>query len=112
MELPSKLFTKMEELIELQLKQVELMRQLKRAYLLANLIGQHPNEIKGKMAWGFHSYGTPLYAKPWRTDEMVIRLDGVEVARKKMIDVPHDFWPADVLAEYKRWVKRNTNKAA
>lgn len=107
MTLPDKLFTQMDELIELQLKQVELMKQLKRAYMLANLIGQHPNQIKGSMSWGFSTTGTSLYARPWRTDEMVIRVDGEEVARKKMIDVPHDFWPADVLAEYKRHVKRN-----
>lgn len=105
--LPDKLFEQMDELIELQLKQVELMRQLKKAYMLANIIGQHPNQIKGKMSWGFPTRGTPLYARPWKTDEMVIRLDGVEMARKKLIDVPHDFWPADVLAEYKRHVKHN-----
>lgn len=107
--LPDKLFELLDELIELKLKlkQVETMRQLKKAYMLANMIGQHPNQIKGKLSWGFLNYGTPLYARPWKTDEMVVRLDGEEVARKKMIDVPHDFWPADVLAEYKRHVKRN-----
>ena len=75
--------------------------------MLAEMIGVPAKDVKGKMSWGFHTRGTPLYAKPWKTDEMVIRLDGVEVARKKMIDVPHDFWPADVLAEYKRRIKRN-----
>jgi hypothetical protein len=105
--LPAKLFEKMDELIALHEKQTDLMRQLKKAYMLANLIGQHPNQIEGKLSWGFHTCGTPLYARPWKTAEMVIRLDGVEVARKKMIDVPHDFWPADVLAEYQRQLRRN-----
>ena len=105
--LPDKLFEQMDELIELELKKVELMRQLKKAYMLANIIGQHPNQIKGKLSHGVTSYGAPLYARPWKTEEFVIRLDGVEVARKKLIDVPHDFWPAEVLAEYKRHVKRN-----
>ena len=106
--LPDKLFDQMDELIELTLKKVALLRQLKRGYMLANLIGQHPNQIKGKMSYGTTNTGTPLYARPWRTEELVVRLDGVEVARKKLLDVPHDFWPADVLAEYKRHVKRNS----
>ena len=106
--LPDKLFEKMDQLIELELKKVELLRQLKEAYMLANIIGQHPNQIKGKLSHGVISHGTPLYARPWKTDEFIVRLDGVEMARKKLIDVPHDFWPADVLAEYKRHVKRNT----
>lgn len=105
--LPEELFTKMDALIELELKKVELLRQLKRGYMLANLIGQHPNQIKGKMSYGTTNTGTPLYASPWKTEELVVRLDGKEVARKKLIDVPHDLWPADVLAEYKRHVKRN-----
>jgi hypothetical protein len=105
--LPDKLFESMDRLIELELQKIELMRQLKRAYMLANIIGQHPNQIKGSMSWGIHTYGAPLYVRPWRTQELVVRLDGEEVARKKLIDVPHDFWPADVLAEYKRHVKRN-----
>lgn len=106
--LPDKLFAQMDELIELNLKQIDLMRQLKKGYMLANIIGQHPNQIKGKLGHSVTKSGTPLYARPWKTDEFVVRLDGVEVARKKLIDVPHDFWPDDVLAEYKRHVKRNT----
>lgn len=104
--LPDKLFEQMDELIELSLKQVDLMRQLKKAYMLANIIGQHPNQIKGKMSCGVTSYGTPLYARPWKTEEFFIRLDGEEVFRRRLIDVPHDFWPADVLAEYRRHAKR------
>ena len=106
--LPDKLFEQMDELIGLLCKQVELMRQLKRGYMLANLIGQHPNQIKGNMSYGTTNTGTPLYARPWKTEELVVRLDGKEVVRKKLIDVPHDFWPADVLAEYKRHAKRNS----
>ena len=109
--LPDKLFEQMDELIELELKKVELLRQLKKAYMLANVIGQHPNQIKGKLTTAVHTYGAPLYARPWRTQELVVRLDGEEVARKKLIDVPLDLWPEDIRAEYERQQKRNMRKA-
>jgi len=48
--LPDKLFEQMDRLIELELKKVELLRKLKRAYMLANVVGVHPNQIKGKLA--------------------------------------------------------------
>jgi len=105
--LPDKLFEQMDKLIELELKKIELMRQLKRAYMLANVIGQHPNQIKGKLSTYVYTNGAPLYARPWRTQELVVRLDGEEVARKKLIDVPLDLWPEDIRAEYERQQKRN-----
>jgi hypothetical protein len=109
--LPDKLFEQMDELIELELKKVELLRQLKKAYMLADVIGQHPNQIKGKLTMAVHTYGAPLYVRPWRTQELVVRLDGEEVARKKLIDVPLDLWPEDIRAEYERQQKRNMRKA-
>ena len=109
--LPDKLFEQMDQLIELSLRKVELLRELKKAYMLANVIGMHPKDIKGKLSTAVHTYGASLYARPWRTDELVVRLDGEEVARKKLIDVPLDLWPDDVRAEYERQQKRNMRKA-
>lgn len=105
--LPDKLFEMMDDLIELELKKVDLMRQLKKAYMLANVIGQHPSQIKGRLATHIQTNGAPLYARPWRTRELVVRLDGEEVARKKLIDVPLDLWPEDIRAEFERQQKRN-----
>ena len=110
MTLPDKLFEQMDQLIELETKKIELMRQLKRAYMLANVIGQHPNQIKGKLTTSVHTYGRPLYSKPWLENEFVIKLDGEEVVRKKLIDVPLELWPDDVRAEYERQQKRNKRK--
>jgi hypothetical protein len=107
MTLPDKLFEQMDELIALQEKQTDLMRQLKRAYLLANVIGMHPNQIKGKLSTATTQSGIPLYSRPWKTEELVVRLDGEEVARKKLIDVPLELWPADIRDEYQRYLKRN-----
>lgn len=104
---PYKVFENMDELIALLHKQIALYGEMKRALMLANLIGVPPRDIKGKMSCVVYTNGAPLYARPWRTQELVVRLDGVEVARKKLIDVPLDLWPDDVRLEYERHQKRN-----
>lgn len=109
--IPEGMYENIDEMISLCEKKVALLRDLKKALMLAELIGVPPKEIKGKLGFGVHSYGTPLYARPWKTDDFVIRLDGEEVFRKKLIDVPQDLWPADVLQEYQRHVRRNTKQA-
>lgn len=109
--IPEGMYANIDEMIALCEKKIDLLRQLKKAFMLAEMIGVPPKDIKGKLSHGVTSYGTPLYARPWKTEEFVVRLDGEEVYRKKLTDVPHDFWPTEVLAEYKRHVKRNTTKA-
>lgn len=104
---PDKVFTNIDEMLALLRKQIELYGEMKRALLIANLIGIPPKDIKGKMTCGVYTNDAPPYARHWRTQELVVRLDGVEVVRKKMIDVPLDLWPDDVRIEYERHQKRN-----
>ena len=106
MTLPDKLFEQMDELIALHDKQTALMRELKRAYMLANVIGMHPKDIKGKLSVYTYTHGVPLYSRPWLQHELVVQLDGEEVARKKLIDVHQDLWPTDIRDEYQRHLKR------
>lgn len=103
---PDKVFENMDALVALLHKQIALYGEMKRALMLANIVGIPPKDIKGKMGTTVHSYGRPLYSKPWRKDELVVKLDGVEVARKKLIDVPLDLWPDDIRAEYEWQQKR------
>jgi len=102
--LPDKLFEQMDRLIELELEKVELLRKLKRAYMLANVVGVHPNQIKGKLAVRVYESGRMV--APWQGTEFAVQLDGEEVARKKLTDVPLDLWPDDVRAKYERHKKR------
>jgi len=39
-------------------------------------------------------------------NEFVIRREGEEVFRAKLIDIPQDLWPDDIRAEYERYLKR------
>jgi hypothetical protein len=107
---PEKMFENMDALIGKLHEQIALYKQLKRALMLANVIGVPPKEIKGKLRASVRNYGRPLYNKPWMQDELVVELDGVEVARKRLIDVPLDLWPEPIRAEYER-VQRRTKSA-
>ena len=104
MKLPDKLFKQMDQLIELELKKVELLRKLKRAYMLANVVGVHPNQIKGKLAVRVYESGRMF--TPWQGTDFAVQLDGEEVAREKLTDVPLDLWPDDIRASYERHKKR------
>lgn len=104
--IPEGMYGNIDRLIELETRKIDLLRQLKKALMLAEMIGVPPKDIKGKMSCAVTSYGTPLYARPWKTEEFIIHLDGEEVFRKRLVDVPQDLWPADILAEYRRHAKR------
>lgn len=105
--LPDKLFEDMDALIKLELRKVELLRQLKRGYMLANVIGQHPKQIKGSLSTRVYDYNGRLSSEPWRRIDLGVELNGKEVARKKLVDVPLELWPDNLRAAYERHVKRN-----
>lgn len=100
------LLDKLQESIDLHHKQIETMTQMRRLVMLSNIMDMPIKEITGKVSTSVHAYGRPLYSKPWLENEFVIKLDGEEVVRKKLIAVPLDFWPDGVRAEYERAQRR------
>jgi hypothetical protein len=106
MENNQELLDKLQESIDLHYKQIETMTQMRRLVMLSNIMDMPIKEITGKVSTSVHAYGRPLYSKPWLENEFVIKLDGDEVARKKLINVPLEFWPDDVRAEYERVQRR------
>lgn len=95
---------KLRELRELRQKQIDTEQELLRALLICKVAGVNPGEVKGRL--GTRVAGppghTPLYAKPWRTHEFVVTIDGEEAARVPMTNVPEDLWPADWREEKRR----------
>lgn len=102
------LLDKLQESIDLHYKQIETMKQMRRLVMLSNIMDMPIKEITGKVSTSVHAYGRPLYSKPWLENEFVIKLDGDEVVRKTLINVPLEFWPEDVRAEYERVQRRKT----
>ena len=106
--IPPEFYDNLDHMRDLLVKQVELYGELKRSCRIADLLGVPPNKLTGKVTAGVCDNGAPLYSRTWRTRELVIRRDGEEVFRAKLIDVHQDLWPDDVRAEYARHVKRNS----
>ena len=106
--IPPEFYDNLDRMCGLLTKQIELYGELKRSCRIADLLGVPPKELKGKVSMGVYDNGAPLYARPWRTREIVVRRDGEEVFRAKLIDVHQDLWPEDVRAEYERHQKRNS----
>lgn len=103
------LLDKLQESIDLHYRQIETMQQMRRLVMLSNIMDMPIKEITGRVTTSIHTYGRPLYSKPWLENEFVVKLDGEEVVRKKLVTVPLEFWPDDVRAEYKRQERRKAH---
>lgn len=96
-----------DKLITLETEKMSLLGLLKRSLLIADLIGVPPKDLTGVyVQTQYLGHGKPADRLPWRTEDFIVRLDGDEVCRKKLIDVPQDLWPDDVRAEYARYRRR------
>jgi len=105
------LLDKLQESIDLHYKQIETMKQMRRLVMLSNIMDMPIKEITGNVSTSVHTYGRPLYSKPWLENELVIKLDGEEVVRKKLATVPLEFWPDNVRQQYERDQKREARAA-
>lgn len=96
------------ELIDLEQKQIATQRQMLRLLLIANTAGLDLKDIKSKrVGTSLREMGyTPMYAKPWLTTEFIVTVDGEEVFRDRLKNVPEDLWPADMRAEKERRERR------
>jgi hypothetical protein len=104
--IPPEFYENIDRLRGLLTKQVELYGEFKRACRIADLLGVPPKELTGKVTMGVYPTSNSVFYR-WRTMEFIVRRDGEEVFRAKLIDVHQDLWPEDVRAEYARHQKRN-----
>jgi len=100
------LLDKIDQMIVLHHKQIDTMEELRRLVMLSNIMDMPIKEITGKVSTSVHDVGRRLQARPWDNLEFVVKLDGEEVVRKKLVTVPTEFWPDDVRANYERQQKR------
>jgi hypothetical protein len=99
-----KVIASLRELRELRQRQIDTEQELLRALLICKVAGINPGEVKRRLCTHIVSSGghTPLYAKPWRTSDFVVTVDGEEVAKVPVKDVPEDLWPDDWREEKRR----------
>lgn len=99
----SDVYQSIDDLIVLCEKKVALLRDLKKALLLADLIGVPAKEVKGSIRHGVCDLEHRL-TRRWKGMVLRVTYDGV-TNDHPLLDVPHDLWPADVLVEYMRHVR-------
>jgi hypothetical protein len=90
---------KIDELIELELKKIETLRQLKRTIDLARLV---PAVLKRKAS--VRVIEDNSYFHKWRGSRLNVRLEGEEPVEFDLVKdkVPHSLWPKEMLAAYMR----------
>ena len=106
---PPKFYENIDHMCDLLRQQIEQYGKLKRSCRIADLLGVPPKELTGKVTAGLYPTSNSVFYR-WRTMEFIIRREGEEVLRAKLIDIPQDLWPDDVRAEYERHQKRKRNR--
>lgn len=99
-----RLFDAMDEMIVLCAEKVELMKELKRAYRIAELVGVHPKDLKGVVKT--HTTPSGRVYHPWVGADFAVTIDG-NTQKFPLKDVHHDLWPEDILAQHKRFIKKS-----
>jgi hypothetical protein len=94
-----------DDLIVLLHKKIDLMVQLKRALLLADLLGIPPKQITGKLSRGAYELDRRITQR-WRGYVLRVTYEG-ETREFPLKDVHLDLWPADLRADYQRHKARN-----
>ena len=104
---PPEFYENIDHLCDLLRQQIEQYGKLKRACRIADLLGVPAKELTGKVTVRIEPHGSVFFR--WRGDQFVVKREGKEVFRAKLIDIPQDLWPDDVRAEYERH-QRNKNR--
>lgn len=102
-------YTNIDKLIALHEKQNDLMRELKKALRMADLLGKKPGEIKGKLVAKV-TRGNSQF-RPWTGAVYSIRVGDDPWEDFPLIDVHKELWPTDLLDEWRRWDRQREKQA-
>lgn len=104
-----------DRMITLELEKIETLKELKKCYRLAQLLGRHPNDMKGvktcivkgdppfsqwrdtKLRVTFHTAGPDADI----VDHVLGRMDVNKPMEFPLLKIHHDLWPPEILADYK-----------
>jgi len=107
---PTNIYENINELIELCQHKIETLEQLKRALMLADLMGVKPSQLKEKVSTRVsEGHGS---IRPWKDATLHITRvfsDGSEQKYQFNLiedNVPIDLWPPHLAADYARYKGR------
>lgn len=94
-------------LIELETEKIRLSNELLRCLLVAQLLNVPPKEM-GRVRHGVYDAEHRTLQR-WRGMVLRVTREG-ETTDFPLTKVPPELWPADVLAEYRRYLMRNQQR--
>jgi hypothetical protein len=100
----------MAELIDLELKKVGLLRELRRGLILCKLLGRAPREVKGPMRAGCRRGDSTFF--PWRGARFSIQVGNEPEVLFDLKNVPRELWDDDLRAQYEREERRRAKHMA
>lgn len=89
-----------DELTSLLRRKIELLDELKRALLVADLLGVPPKSIKTRLH--ISTREGPSAFRPWIGAVYSVRAGDEPWQDFKLMDVHHALWPEHILAAYRR----------
>jgi len=98
---PTNIFESIDEMVALCQRKIDLLGQMKRALRIAELLGVHPRDIRGKIRMGPYDTGKNYYF-PWTTTVLRVWVDDEPVREFKLVDVHLELWPKDLRAAFER----------
>lgn len=104
---PTNLIDNIDEMIRLKHEAIETLTKMKRALLLADLLGVSPKDLKEPVRSTVRSGDNTF--RPWVGAVLSVRVGDGPYEDFKMTDVDRRLWPEDMQKAWDRW-QRNKNQ--
>ena len=101
------MYENIDKMVDLLHQKIALMLQLKKALLIADLIGVPPKELGAVRSSVVDTKVLYLTeSAPWKHKQLVVQRDSGERYTFPLTEVPRYLWPEDVQQAWERMVKR------
>lgn len=107
-------YSSIDEMIELSERKIELLRELKRALLMADLIGRKPGELSWPLIVRWREGSSSFF--PWTGAQMYVREDHpdgpIEHVFDMLDEVHRSLWPEHLRKGYELYEARKAKQRA
>jgi hypothetical protein len=100
------LYENMDDLIAACHRQIELLIEMRKALLLADLLGIPPKDLKAKLSVKVHHSGVSYDPTPWKRAVLSVRVGDGGWQDFHFADVNRRLWPDDMQQAYDKWQKK------
>lgn len=106
------LYENMDDLIKVCHRQIELLIEMRKALLLADLLDIPPKDLKAKLSVRVHHSSVTYDLTPWKRAVLSVRVGHGEWQDFPLSDVNRRLWPDDMQQAYDKWQKKQDARKA